>query len=1023
MEYRLLGPLEVRDGDRVVAIGGHKQRTLLAALLLRAGHVVSVPHLLDLLWGDDPPKTATTQVQGLVSQLRRALTPDGDGRSPLLTRHPGYLLEVAPGELDTDVFDQRVALAREDAAAGRPVRAAAGLRSALQLWRGQPLGGVDAAEITQVEVPRLEERYLAVLEERIEADLGLGRHTDLVGECHALVAEYPLRERLRGQLMLALYRSGRQAEALEVFRQGRQILGDDLGLEPGQKLRRLEEAILLADSSLDLAATVPVKTPSSPVPVPAQLPADIVDFTGRAKEVSEICDLLAAEQRDSRNASAVVVAAVSGKPGVGKTSLAVHCAHMLRAEFPDGQLYMNLRGAQAQPLAPAEVLERFLRSLGLDGGAIPDDEQARGELYRSQLAGRKMLVMLDNADREPQVRPLLPGTSGSVVLVTSRIRLAGLPGARQLELDILDSEQAVELLGRVVGPERVADLALAERIAELCGRLPLALRVAGAKLTARPHWTLARLVGRLANERHRLDELSVADIEVRASLALSYSGLDADARRTLRLLGLVEAPDFACWVPAALLDSTVERAEELVESLVEAQLLDVLGEDVTGQLRYRLHDLTKVYALECAEIEETSAQRRSALRRLCGAWLTLVDEAVARMPSGVPRVRHGNALRWRVGDELIGELLASPKEWFGVEVTGAISAVHQASQLGFDEVAWDLTASLVSAPLIVGSRFDDWQRISDVALAAARRAGNRVGEAVLLCGLSCLRYNQNRFADAEEYSARARTIFVEEGSAHGEAIAAYGLGSVWHCQGRFEEATLALEQALANFQSLDDRPAVACTRRHLGWLLYERGRYAHAMRTLGRALEENRTAGDRRGAGYVCYWIGLTQHAMREPGEGVESLGQAVDLFRQTGDRIGEAMANQAIGAIDVEHGRLAAARSRLDGCLRVFRRLHYRLGETWTRCSVAELLVAEGRVDAALEHLEWAAATWQELSMPQWRARTLRRIGDLHHARGAPAEAEAAWREGRRLFHELGSSDANELPGMVNRISSGEQA
>ncbi|MGH3622994.1 MAG: BTAD domain-containing putative transcriptional regulator, partial [Sciscionella sp.] len=494
-----------------MAIGGPKQRTLLAALLLHAGHVVAVSQLLDMLWGDDPPKTATTQVQGLVSQLRRALTPDCGGYSPLLTRHPGYLLEVAPGELDINVFDEQVAQARADAAAGRLAKAADELRAALRVWRGPALGGIDAEEIVQVEVPRLRERYLAVLEERIEADLKLGRHADLVGECQALVAEYPFQERLRYQLMLALYRSGRQAEALEVFRQGRQILGDELGLEPGQGLRQLEQAVLLADPSLDLAPTVPMAAASNQVPVPAQLPADIADFTGRAKQVSEICDLLAAEQRDARNSAAIVLAAVSGKPGVGKTTLAVHCAHLLREEFPDGQLYVNLRGANAQPLAPAEVLERFLRALGLDGGAIPEDEQARGELYRSRLAGRRMLVVLDNAEREAQVRPLLPGTAGSAVLVTSRVRLAGLPGVRQLELDILEPEQAVELLGRLVGPERVAaDPTVAERIAELCGHLPLALRVAGAKLTARPHWSLARLLGRLADERHRLDELSVA---------------------------------------------------------------------------------------------------------------------------------------------------------------------------------------------------------------------------------------------------------------------------------------------------------------------------------------------------------------------------------------------------------------------------------------------------------------------------------------------------------------------------------
>ncbi len=604
MEYRVLGPVEVCHSGRTVDLGGGKQRALLAVLLMHAGQVVSVDRLLDVLWDGRPPSTAVTQLQGLVSRLRRTLAVDDGDPTRLLTRPPGYVLEVAPGEVDLHDFELLVDAAHQQMATGEMGAAADRLRAALSLWRGQPLGGVDIAELVEVEVPRLQEHRLSALEDRIEADLAVGRHAELIAEVRALVAAHPFRERLRGQLMVALYRAGRRAEALAAYRQGRAVLAEELGLDPGAELRRLERMILTADSSLDLAVA-PEAAEGAPTSVigPAQLPPDITDFTGREKQVAQVCDLLAGEP--AQRPPAVVVAAIAGQAGVGKTTLAVHVAHRIRDRFPDGQLYVNLRGNERWRLDPGDVLARFLRALGVDGAAIPETTEERSHLFRSRLDGLRVLLVLDNAAGEAQVRPLLPASRACAVLVTSRSRLAGLEGIRLVDLDVFDAEQAVALMSRLAGRDRVtAEAQAAEQIVQLCGYLPLAVRVAGARLAIRPHWSLRRLANVLADEHRRLDELQVGDLDVRASLALSYAGLDNQARRGLRLLGMLDVPDFTPWAAAALLDTSQQRAEVLVDALADAQLIDVVGEDATGQFRYRFHDLARVYARERAEAED-----------------------------------------------------------------------------------------------------------------------------------------------------------------------------------------------------------------------------------------------------------------------------------------------------------------------------------------------------------------------------------------------------------------------------------
>jgi DNA-binding SARP family transcriptional activator len=413
MEFRILGPVEVRDGaQRQLDLGGAKPRALLSILLVHANQVVSTDRLIDQLWGEATPPTARNVLQCHVSRLRRALQAGAGGAGPdpvLVTRPPGYLLRVGAGQLDLHRFEELLAQARQASAEGDRPRAAERLRAALALWRGPALA--DASEmLRRTAGARMDEARLVALEERLDADLALGRHADLVGELEALVADQQDRERPRRQLMLALYRSGRPAEALEAYRAARRRLVEEFGLEPSPALQRLERDILLADPALDPASSPPGIDKDEPRPAPSgpyQLPPDIDDFTGREVAVAQVQELLEGEQ-----ATAIVISAIAGKAGVGKTALAVRVAHRLRPRFADGQLYVNLRGAEDQALDPADVLAGFLRALGVEGAVIPEGLEERVRLYRSRLADRRLLVVVDNAASEAQVRPLLPGSPG-----------------------------------------------------------------------------------------------------------------------------------------------------------------------------------------------------------------------------------------------------------------------------------------------------------------------------------------------------------------------------------------------------------------------------------------------------------------------------------------------------------------------------------------------------------------------------------------------------------------------------------
>ena len=682
MRFRVLGPVEVQVGGSWSSISATKWRTMLAVLLLRAGEVVPTEQLIGEVWPQDTPATAVNLISVYVLRLRRLI---GDAEGELLvTRSRGYQLLAGPGDVDAQRFARLAAEGRASLSAGDSPRAADLLGEALGLWHGsRALADVPDSPMISAAASGLDEARVEALELRINADLGCGRQSQLVAELRGLLSEHRLREGLWALLMRALYSSGRQAEALEAYAQAREVIAGELGVDPGAELRQLHEQMLRADAgpgsqssatktaaadspfttqrpvtltgavlssgAVAQAGVVPDAGPAAQPGPPAgaeplvtgfvpsiaasqvaQLPADIPDFTGRSEHVQKLHDLLAGPGRPD-SPGAVVVAAVIGAGGLGKTTLAVHAAHQLRGQFPDGQLYANLHGAGAQPVAAGDVLARFLRDLGTDPERIPVGEEERAAQFRSRVTDRRVLIVLDDARDAAHVRPLLPGSASCAVLVTTRNRMPDLAGSRFVDLDVLDAAEAWDMFAGIIGPGRAeAEPEATRDVLTACAGLPLAIRIAGARLAARGGWTVRTIAARLADERRRLDWLRTGDLAVRACFEVSFTslprnGTGVDPTHAFRVLGLWPGPTIGLPAAAALLGQPEEDAADALEVLVDAQLLQAPAAD-----RYRFHDLLRTYAAERALAEEPAAVREDAIRRLL-TWYLYTVEAVAQM--------------------------------------------------------------------------------------------------------------------------------------------------------------------------------------------------------------------------------------------------------------------------------------------------------------------------------------------------------------------------------------------------------
>jgi DNA-binding SARP family transcriptional activator len=984
VEFRILGPLEMAVGSERLELGSSRQQAVIAALLLSPNMAISVDRLAEAMYGEDLPRTPRAQVQIGISSLRRLFTVNGHPEI-ISTQANGYLIRVGDGELDAERFGQLVSAARAAREAGRLDQAVAGYRDALRLWRGPALDGIDSPLLAAASA--LDEQRITVNEDCLELELELGRHHELAGELAGLARAFPLRERLRCQQMLALYRCGRVAEALEVYRDTRRILVDELGIEPGERLRQLERAILNADPALDLTAE-PARIQPPRWRAPGMLPADIADFTGRTEELAVVGQRLS-RASGSVDQYAVPVVVIVGRGGIGKTSLAVRAAHGVAAHFSEGQLFAALHGGGPHPVDPARVLERFLRVLGVPGSQLPEGLDERAEVYRNLLADRKVLVVLDDAASEAQVSPLLPGTGLAGVIITSRSRLTGLPGAVRVEVPTFNLSKSVDLLSRIAGPARVArEPDAAAEVAGRCGHLPLALRIAGARLAARPHWSVQRMADRLTDETRRLDELRHGDLGIRPSISLSYEGISERARRLFRRLALVEAPDFSCWLSSVLIDERAEHAEDLLDDLISAHLVEISGgSDVHS--RYRFHDLIRGFARERLAEEETAAERMEAVERVLGA-LQYVADAAHRGYYGGDYVRiRSDVPRWPLPERLVQQLVADPLAWYERERATLVWGVRQAAQAGLAERCWSLASSTLA--LFDTRRYlDDWRETHQIALEAARKADDLRGEAAMLYSFGAMHVMQGRFAPAREELTAAAQLFQDAGSGQGVAYVTRYIAELDRFSGRLDDAAEGYARALTVLRDSDDNIAVAIVLRDLAETQLEFQRCGEARGLLSEALRLTRAAGCAKIEGQVLNRLGEAWMLSEEPSSALAAFGQALSIARDIGDVLVEAYALRGTGVARVRLGEFGPAREALQHALELAGRMDTRVAQARVLLGLSELALASDDPGEAIVSGQRAAAAFREMRMPLYEARALTLLSDAYAALGEAGSADA---------------------------------
>jgi DNA-binding SARP family transcriptional activator/tetratricopeptide (TPR) repeat protein len=903
LRFAVLGAVGASTDGKSTALPP-KERVVLATLLLRAGRVVPVSALVQALWDDTPPPTASNAVQAHIRRLRQHLGPTAAAR--VITRSPGYLVEVRPGELDlrdfTELCDRALAEARD----GNWPLAASLLHEALALWSGEALSGAPSAHLLRTEVPQLAELREQTLDARVDMELRMGRHNSLAAELRARADEHPLREQLWGQLMLALYRGGRQGDALAVYQQARTALRSELGVDPGEELRRLHQQILSGDPAIaapvagsGVAATHLRAQP----PTPRQLPPDLPDFAGRDEQAQLLSSLLGAAPGQERP-GALVIAVIAGMGGIGKTALAVHAAHQLRDRFPDGQLFVDLQGG-TEPLSAADVLARFLRDLGLPEAAIPAAEAERAARYRSLTAGRRLLIVLDDAQTAAQVRPLLPGTADCAVLITSRATLTDLSGATHTDLTALAPAESRALLAAIIGPARLtADPDGTDGTVAACAGLPLALRIAGSRLASRPSWNPTWMSALLDGEQRRLSELATGDVAIRTSFEVSYrtlSGGDADPARVFRLLGLASLPTISLPAVAALAGHCPGHTATAMETLLDAHLVTSPQPD-----RYDLHDLLRLYAAERATDEESPQARHDALRRLLSWYLHALSASVqvlggrspvalAPLPPEVPAVA-------------IDERKAA-LDWLKSERASLIQAVTLAARQEMDELCWQL-AFLVEQFLTWEGARSDHVAVCRAGLAAAERSGDKVAIASLLTGLGVAVDTLHDHVAAIGYFSRSATVWREVGDRSREARSLSNVGLAELQAGQASSAISRFMTALAIDLQLGDRVGQAHQFHRLGSAHHRMGRLAEALDWYRQSLAVRVELAEPRSQATTLHSIGEVLIELGRTGEAMEHLQRALIVCQDNGMPYGVGMTLASLGDGLRDLGKMDEARA-----------------------------------------------------------------------------------------------------------------
>ncbi|TDV56561.1 AfsR/SARP family transcriptional regulator [Actinophytocola oryzae] len=916
MQFRVLGPLEVCDRSAVVDLGPPRTRVVCGLLLVRPGDLVAIERFVDELWPRQPPREARALVRGYVSRLRHALRTAPGGADRVVTRKPGYLLRVRDQELDLHRFEGLVTQARAARDLGDPRRAADLFRAAHDLWRGEPFADVPHTASIAATATWLTEQRLATREEWFDAALAAGQAEEVVTDLTELTSAHPLRERLAGQLMLALYRCGRQAEALEQYRRIYRVLGEEVGVEPGAELLRLHHRILDADPALH--ATAPVAAAAR---TPRQLPRDLPTLVGRDSELAELT---------ARLDTGTPVVVLHGAPGVGKSALAIRAAHLSAFRFPDGQLHVNLRGATpaVSPLSSAEALHQLLRALGIT--EVPGDPDEAAALLRTVAAGRRSLVVLDNAATAAQVRLLLPGCT---VLITSRTRLEALEGAIYLHVGPLSPTAATAMLDGLVSDGRPnAEPEAIRRLAELCGHLPLGLHVAAARLNARPSRRVLDLVERLADERDRLTELAAGDVAVRTSLAVSHTALndsdnptDRSAAWALCLFGLLPVTEVDLDLAAAVLDTTPPAADRIVERLLNAHLVEE-----TAPHRFHMHDLTRLFANELGAALVPEERQRAALTRLLNHYLSTTGHANAlvyphRAHHPAPEVTtppkpltdSEQALRW-LDEQRRNVIAVVRRSWDGPP---------EHARLGV-ALALALHWYLLSG----GNDPRDTIAFQEEAVAAAERLGDRRSQAYAHGNLSGNLRHIGELDRACAHGAAELAICRELGDRFGEQRALGNLGHTHLLARRPDEAISCLERQLAIAREID---------APIG--------QAFALVNLGKAHHQ----------------LGRSEDAI-----GMIEVGLA--WYEEIGDHYRQCDAHEVLARIHLDLGRYDRAVDLMTRTLDDVHRIGYRFGEIWALTVLAQAHRLSGNREKARHYAEKAIANSDDLRGTQARTEAL---------------------------------------------------
>src|SRR5579875_2633653 len=920
--FGMLGPLLVRAEGVVLRVPAARQRVVLSALAVRVGHVVPAGDLAEIIWDGGPPAKARVAVRNYVSRLRRVLGPAG---ARIVTCAPGYLLDAAPDEVDLVAFTTLCRGGGAAARAGAWQRSGDLLGRALGLWRGVPLADVPSRMLRDEQVPVLESLRLQAVEWRLEAGLQLGRDAELVPELQAMVREQPLRERFREQLMLALYRSGRQADALAAYQDIRRGLVDELGVEPGPDLQELQRRILAADPGLmhvarpaatGRAVGLPGRSDAAGTAAPRQLPPGVRDFTGRREELAALDGVLA---EVGERGGATVIAAIDGTAGIGKTTLAVHWAHQAADRFADGQLYANLRGfdPSGTPVPPAEVIRDFLQALGVGPDQIPASEDAQAALYRTVVAGKRLLIVLDNAREADQVRPLLPGSPGCLVLVTSRARLAGLAateGAYLQSLDRPSEGEARALLAARLGPGAVAAEPRAiDELIELCARLPLALSVAAARAAGRPRFPLAALAAELRDAACRLDALDAGTTasSVRAVFSWSYQGLPAAPARVFRLLGLHPGPDISAQAAASLAGLPPAQARTALRELGHASLISEHFPD-----RYTGHDLLRVYAADEAAARDPGGQRRRAALRMLDHYLRTADAADCALDPVQDSLVSGPPLRGVTPEPITGRDQALA--WFRTEHKVLLAIIGQAAQTGFGSQAEQLARTLITF-LDRSGHWHDLVISQQVALACASQRGDLPGQAQAHRALARAHIRLGEFDLTRAHLGPAIELAVRAGDLTAEAQARLSLGVVTQHEGLLPESLASNLRALELADAVGHPLLQAMACNNVGYTLAKLGEYGRALGYCQRALDLHGQTGHSSLEATIWDSLGYVHAHLGDYPQATMCYLRAVSLFRDLGARYQSAKSLSHLGDAHLAAGATEAARDVWRQALAIF--------------------------------------------------------------------------------------------------------